>query len=70
MGKDKVRLVLKTDFSTKFHKFGFWILTALLVGFFLGGMNADRIIDKRLADSVTYKVIKIDGREYSLQERF
>ena len=66
---DKIRLVMKTDFSTKFHQFGLWILIALLVGIIVGNFYSERMINKRLSDSVTYKAIKIDGREYDLKER-
>lgn len=66
---NKVRLVMRTDFSTKFHQFGFWILIALLAGIAIGNFYSDRIITRKLTDSVTYKAIKIDGKEYDLKER-
>ncbi len=66
---DKVHMYMKTDFSTRFHKFGFWILLALLVGAILGNFYAESLIDKRLSDSETYKAIKINGTEYDLKER-
>jgi Na+/H+-dicarboxylate symporter len=66
---DKIRMVMKTDFSTKFHQMGFWILIALVAGIIIGNFYSERIISKRLNDSVVYKAIKIDGREYNLTER-
>jgi Na+/H+-dicarboxylate symporter len=66
---DKIRMVMKTDFSTKFHQLGFWILIALIVGIILGNFYSERIISRRLTDSVVYKAIKIDGQEYNLTER-
>jgi len=66
---DKIRLVLKTEFATKFHQFGFWILAALLAGTILGNFYSEHLINRRLTDSVTYKAIKIDGKEYDLKER-
>ena len=63
---EKVRLVMKTNFSTKFHFIGFWIIVSLLVGMIAGNFYSERLISKRLSDSVTYKAIKIDGREYDL----
>lgn len=66
---DKIRMVMVTDFSTKFHKFGFWIIVSLIIGGILGNFYAERIIERRLSDSVTYKAIKIDGKEYDLKER-
>ena len=66
---EKIRLVMKTDFSTKFHKFGFWILIAFIVGTIAGNFYSERLIEKRLKDSAVYKAIKIDNIEYDLKER-
>jgi uncharacterized membrane protein affecting hemolysin expression len=67
---DKIRMVMKTDLSTKFHQLGFWMLLSALVGLILGSFYSENITNKRLSDSATYKVIKIDGKEYDLKEKF
>ncbi len=66
---DKIRLVMKTDFSTKFHMIGFWIVIAFLAGAIAGNFYSEKIIQKQLSNSATYKAIKIDGKEYDLKER-
>lgn len=66
---EKVRMVMKTDFSTKFHQLGFWILIAFLVGAIAGNFYSGWMIDKELRKNVTYKAINIDGKEYDLKER-
>lgn len=66
---EKVHLYMKTSFSEKFHKFGFWILVAFALGGLAGNFYAEKIMKQRLSDSVTYKAIKIEGIEYDLKER-
>lgn len=65
----KVRLVMKTDFSTKFHMFGFWLLVIFILGILLGNWYSTYIIEKRLSQAATCMAIKIDEREYDLKER-
>ena len=66
---EKIRMIMVTDFSTKFHKIGLWILIAFLAGTIVGNFYSERLIDKRLNDSVTHKAIKIGDKEYDLKER-
>lgn len=66
---NKVRMVMVTDFSTKFHKFGFWVLIALIAGWFYGSWLTEQKFNERLTDTATYKAIKIDGINYDLKER-
>lgn len=65
----KVHLYMRTDFSEKFHKMGFWILVALIMGLLLGSFATKRVFEWQLSKSVTYKAIEINGQKYDLKER-
>ena len=69
MPPDKIRMIMVTDFSTKFHQIGLYVLASLLIGAIIGGYASMKIVDWQLSNAVTYKAIKIDGKDYNLNER-
>jgi thiosulfate reductase cytochrome b subunit len=65
----RARLVTESEFSITFHKVGFWIIVAMLIGFIAGNTLATARFASRLSDCATYKAIKIGDMEYDLKER-
>lgn len=66
---EKIRMIMVTDFSTKFHQIGLYVIIAMLIGTIFGFFIAERMVAKDLSNAITYKAIKIDGKEYDLKER-